>query len=54
MRWVLVEAAQTAKRRPPFDDLYNSIQRRRGRQVATVAIARRLLAQSFHLLKEVG
>jgi transposase len=54
VRWVLVEAAQTAKRRPPFDDLYNSIRRRRGGQVATVAIARRLLAQSFHLLKEVG
>ncbi len=54
VRWVLVEEAHTAKGRPPFDDLYNSIRRRRGRQVATVAIARRLLAQSFHLLKEVG
>jgi transposase len=52
--WVLVEAAQTAKRNPPFDDLYDSIRRRLGRQIATVAIARRLLAPSFHLLKEVG
>ena len=53
VRFVLVEAAQVAKLRPPFDDIYDSIRRRRGRQVATVAIARRLLAQSFHLLKEV-
>jgi transposase len=54
VRLVLVEAAQTAKRNPPFDDLYDSFRRRLGRQIATVAIARRLLAPSFHLLKEVG
>jgi transposase len=54
VRWVLVESAQTAKKDAPFDDLYGSIRRRRGRQVATMAVARRLLAQSFHLLKEVG
>lgn len=53
VRFVLVEAAQMAKLRPPFDEVYDSIRRRRGRQIATVAIARRLLAQSFHILKEV-
>lgn len=53
MRMVLVEAAQTAKFRPPFVATYESIRRRRGGPMATVAIARRLLAQSFHILKEV-
>jgi transposase len=54
VRWLLVEAAQTAKRNPRFDDRYDSIRRRLGRQIATVSIARRLLAPSFHLLREVG
>jgi hypothetical protein len=49
---VLVEAGQTAKLRPPFADVYDSIRRRRGRQIATVAVARRLLA--FHILEEVN
>jgi transposase len=54
VRAVLVEAAQTAKLRPPFADVYESIRRRRGKQIATVAIARRMLAQSFHILQEVN
>lgn len=54
VRAVLVEAAQTAKLRAPFADVYDSIRRRRGRQIATVAVARRLLAQSFHVLQEVN
>jgi transposase len=54
VRSVLVEAAQTAKLRPPFASVYDSIRRRRGNQIATVAIARRLLAQSFHILQEVN
>jgi transposase len=53
VRWILQEAAQTAKKRPPFADTYAQLARRRGTQIATVAIARRLLARSFHLLKEV-
>jgi transposase len=52
-RWALVEAAQVAKRRPPFIDTYAQIARRRGRNIATVAVARKLLARSFHILKEV-
>jgi transposase len=51
VRWVLGEAAQIAKRHPPFEATYESIRKRRGNAIATVAIVRRLLAQSFHILK---
>jgi transposase len=44
VRWILQEAAQTAKRHPKFADTYGQLARRRGRNIATVAIARRLLA----------
>ena len=47
MRWLLQEAAQTARRHPMFADTYSQLARRRGRDIATVAIARRLLARSF-------
>jgi transposase len=47
VRAVLIEAAQTAKRRPPFADLYDSIGRRRGNQIATVAVARRAAGPVF-------
>jgi transposase len=53
VRWILQEAAQTAKRSPQSADTYAQLARRRGTQIATVAVARRLLARSFHLLKEV-
>jgi transposase len=53
VRFVLGEAAHVAKARPPFADTYESIRRRRGNQIATTAIARRLLANAFHLLNEV-
>jgi transposase len=53
VRWILQEAAHTAKRSPQFADTYAQLARRRGKQIATVAIARRLLARSFHILKEV-
>jgi hypothetical protein len=36
-----------------FAGAYGQLARRRGTQIATVAIARRLLARSFHILKEV-
>jgi transposase len=54
VRWVLDEGAQIAKRRPPFKATYESIRKRRGDAIATVAIVRRLLAQSFYILKEVS
>ena len=53
VRWILQEAAQTAKRHPMFADTYSQLARRRGRNIATVAIARRLLARSFHILTQL-
>jgi transposase len=54
VRWVLIEAAQIARRYPPFDRTWEQIARRRGGKIATVALARKLLARSFHVLKQVG
>ncbi len=53
VRWILVEAAHQAIRRPPFDRIHAQIARRRGKHVATVAVARKLLARSYYVLKEV-
>jgi transposase len=50
VRGILQEAAQTAKRHPMFAGAYAQLARRRGSHIATVAIARRLLARSFHIL----
>ncbi len=49
-RWVLCEAAQTAKRYPDFAATYQAIARRRGKKIATTAIARKLLTRAYHLL----
>jgi hypothetical protein len=53
VRWVLCEAAQRARTQPPFARFYAECARRRGRHIATVAVARKLLARAFHILKEV-
>jgi transposase len=53
VRFVLGEAAHVAKLKPPFADAYESIRRRRGKQIATTAVARRLLSAAFYILKEV-
>jgi len=53
LRWVLGEAAQVAKRHPPYADTYAEIARRRGRNIATTAVARRLLARAFHVLRDL-
>jgi transposase len=50
LRWILCEAAQTAKRHPGFAPTYQAIARRRGKKIATTAIARKLLARAYHLL----
>lgn len=52
LRWILCEAAQTAKRSPEFADTYQAIARRRGKKIATTAIARRLLTRAYHLLTD--
>jgi transposase len=53
VRGILQEAAQTAKRSPMVAPAYGQLARRRGRNIATVAIARRLLARSFHILTQL-
>jgi len=52
LRWILCEAAQTAKRSPEFATTYQAIARRRGKKIATTAIARKLLTRAYHLLDE--
>jgi hypothetical protein len=49
----LCEAAQTAKRHPDFAT-YQAIARRRGKKIATTAIARMLLTRAYYLLTEAG
>jgi hypothetical protein len=46
----LNQAAQTAKRSPQFAVTYAAIARRRGKKIATIAIARKLLTRAYHLL----
>lgn len=53
LRWILCEAARTAKRNPAFADTYRAIAARRGKQIATTAIARRLLTRAYGLLRAV-
>ena len=50
LRWVLNQAAQTARRSPEFAPAYSSIAKRRGKKIATIAIARKLLTRAWHLL----
>src|ERR1700751_4166745 len=53
LRWVMNQAAQTAKRSPEFAATYSSIAKRRGKKIATIAIARKLLTRAWHLLSEM-
>ena len=53
LRWVMNQAAQTAKRSPDFAAIYSSIARRRGKKIATIAISRKLLTRAWHLLAEL-
>jgi transposase len=53
VRGILQEAAHTAKRHPMFVGAYAQLARRRGTNIATVAIARRLLARCFHILTQL-
>jgi transposase len=52
LRWILCEAAQTAKRSPEFAPTYQAIARRRGKKIATTAVARKLLTRAHHLLTD--
>jgi transposase len=53
LRWVLCEAAQTAKRSPEFAASYQTIAEKRGTKIATVAVARKLLTRAWHLLHDL-
>ncbi len=52
LRWALAEAAQNAKRSPQVAASYQAMARRRGRKIATTAIARKLLTRAWHLLND--
>jgi transposase len=54
LRWVLCEAAQTAKRSSEFADTFQAIARRRGKKIGTTAVARELLTRVWHLLTDAG
>jgi transposase len=53
-RWVLCQAAQTARRHPDFAPGYQAIAKRRGSKIATTAIARKLLTRAYHLLTDAA
>ena len=50
LRWVMNQAAQTARRSPEFAAACAAISRRRGKKIATIAISRKLLTRAWHLL----
>jgi transposase len=52
IRFVLCEAAQTAKRSPQFAATFQAIAKRRGKKIASTAIARKLLTRAWHLLTD--
>src|SRR6516164_1812391 len=54
LRWVLCEAAQTAKRHPEFAPAFQRIAKRRGKKIAATAVARKLAARAWHLLTDAG
>jgi hypothetical protein len=47
------QAAQTARRPPEFAAGYAAIAQRRGKKIATIAVARKLLTRAWHLLSEM-
>ena len=53
VRWVLTEAGYHARRFPPFNSTFEAMTKRRGKHIAGVALSRKLLARSFHILKSL-
>ena len=54
LRWVLCEAAQTAKRHPQFAAGYQAIAQRRGKKIATTAVARKLRGKPAKQSRQPG
>lgn len=52
LRWVMVEAAVSAVRNPVLRRWYERIEHRRGKKIARVALARRLLTLCFYALRD--
>lgn len=52
LRWALVQAAQHARKKPPFDCFYQRVKSRRGPKIAKVAVARKLCQRIYHVLVE--
>jgi len=52
LRWALVEAAHHAIRKPPYRDFYQKTAKRRGKAIATVAVARKILKAIYHVLRK--
>jgi len=52
LRWALVEGAHHAIRKPPYRDFYQKTAKRRGKAIATVAVARKILKAIYHLLRK--
>jgi transposase len=53
LRRAMNQAAQTARRPPEFAAGYAAIAQRRGKKIATIAVARKLLTRAWHLLSEM-
>jgi transposase len=53
LRWAMNQAAQTAKRSPESAASYQTIAKKRGKKIATIAIARKLLTRAWHLLSQM-
>jgi transposase len=50
----LRETAQTAKRHPDFAPGYEPLARRRGKKIATTAVARKLITRAYQLLTDLA
>jgi transposase len=54
LRWVLMEAAIHASRKPGYRPLYQRLTARKGPHIARVAVARALLTQAYWVLRHAG
>jgi transposase len=54
LRWILTEAVKHAARAPGrYRDLYERLAKRKGRNVARIAVARALLSTTYNVLAHV-
>jgi len=53
LRRAMNQAAQTARRSPQFAASYTAIASKRGKKIAAIAIARKLLTRAWHLPSEM-